>query len=91
MNGHPFAIVAIVEVIFGFLPLQDQSTTPDMVLVKTEATICAKFIRVCHSLPAPPRLQSSCYDQSYDMNDFTLKLLCTIQPTDHVVTSLFIT
>lgn len=62
-----------------------------MVLGKTEATICAEFIRAYRSLPAPPRLQSTCYDQSYDMNDFTLKLLSTIQTTDHVVNSLFIT
>lgn len=43
-----------------------------MVLGKTEATICAESIRAYRSLPAPPRLQSTCYDQSYDMNDFTL-------------------
>lgn len=87
-HGHPFAIIVaiIVGVVFGFLPSQGQSTTLDIVLVRFEAAICAKSIRVYHSLPAPPRLQLSCYDQSYDMNDFTLQLLCTIQTTDHVVT-----
>lgn len=86
MNGHPSAIFAIVRVVF----LLSSFARPIDTGHKTEATMSAKFIRV-HHLPTIPRLQSSCYEQSYEMNDFTLKLTCTIRTTDPVVTSLNIT